>query len=189
MRMLPTTIQMFSALGSFSDEEQQWFMQHLQWYDVKEGAMILSEGDICDAVYFLEEGYCYQYKQDDEDEKVIDLHLPGEWIFIQQSLVRQEPSMVAIRAFQGGRVARLGLKQMHALMSLAPAFLQFGRLFNQGQERLLMFDETMDPAEKYAYLMRTRPEIAAVFPVKMIASYLKLAPETLSRVRAKYRIS
>jgi CRP-like cAMP-binding protein len=180
---------MFSALGSFSDEEQQWFMQHLQWYDVKEGAMILSEGDICDAVYFLEEGYCYQYKQEDEDEKVIDLHLPGEWIFIQQSLVRQEPSMVAIRAFQGARVARLGLKQMHALMSLAPAFLQFGRLFNQGQERLLMFDETMDPAEKYAYLLRTRPEIAAVFPVKMIASYLKLAPETLSRVRAKYRIS
>lgn len=187
--MTASPIQMLSDLGQFTASERQWFMQHLHWFDVKEGAIILSEGDICDAVYFLQEGYCYQYKQEGEDEKVIDLHLPGEWIFIQQSLVRQEPSMVAIRAFQEARLARLGLKQLHALMNLAPAFFQLGRLFNQGHERLLMFDETMDPAEKYAYLMRTRPETAAVFPVKMIASYLKLAPETLSRVRAKYRIS
>lgn len=187
--MLTTTVDMFKALGSFSDEEQQWFIQHLQWLEVKAGAMILSEGEICDAVYFLQEGYCYQYKQGDEEEKVIDLHLPGEWIYVQQSLVQQEPSLVAIRAFQSAKVARLGLKQIHTLMRLAPAFLQLGRLFSQGQERTKMFDDMMDPMEKYEFLLQTKPEIATVFPIKMIASYLKLAPETLSRVRAKYRIS
>lgn len=187
--MLTPALQMFTALGSFSDSEQQWFMQHLQWYELNAGDMILSEGEICDAAYFLQEGYCYQYKEVDEEDMIIDLHLPGEWIFVQQSLVRQEPSLVAMRAFQSAKVARLGLKQMHTLMTMAPSFLQLGRLFNQGNERIMMFDDRMDPTDKYDLLMRTKPEIVRVFPIKMIASYLKLAPETLSRVRAKYRIS
>lgn len=180
---------MLTSLGSFSGKEALWLMQHLQWRELEKGETLLRAGEVCNAIYYLESGACYQYKGEREKEEVTDLHLAGEWMFVQESLVGQRASGVTLQAFQLSRVAVLGLPQLHALMSLGPAFLQFGRLFNQGQERLQMFDEAMDPMEKYTMLMRARPQLHAVFPVKMIASYLKLAPETLSRVRARFRIS
>jgi hypothetical protein len=43
----------------------------------------------------------------------------------------------------------------------------------------------MTPLEKYQFVLQTRPQLVQVFPLKMIASYLKVTPETLSRVREK----
>ena len=187
--MMTPSKQLFETIGSFTEKEKGWVAQHLQWVDVKASEIIVQAGKIGDAIYFLESGACFQSRSDNEEETVIDLYLPGDWMFVQSSVIRQEPSVFSIRAFQPTKLARLGLLQIHSLISLSPAFLSLGRLFDQGSDRIAMFDHMMDPQEKYDYLMRTRPEIFAVFPLKMIASYLKLAPETLSRVRARYRIS
>jgi hypothetical protein len=64
--------------------------------------------------------------------------------------------------------------------------LQFGKILNQSINRTFIFDNSLSPNEKYGYINEAKPQIAKVFPNKMIASYLKMAPETLSRVRAKY---
>jgi CRP-like cAMP-binding protein len=180
---------LISTIGQFTAREGEWLLQHLRWCTFQPGEKIFTSGGEPDALYYLRTGACYQSMQDESGERVIDLHLEGEWMFVQESLVQQKPSPFSIQAFQSSRVAILGLKQIHTLIGMSPAFLQIGKLFNQGQSRLRMYDTMMDPAEKYAQLMRTRPALVSEFPIKMIASYLKLAPETLSRVRGKYRIS
>lgn len=64
--------------------------------------------------------------------------------------------------------------------------MQFGKILNQSKNRIAIFDNSLNPAQKYNYINNAKPELAKVFPIKMIASYLKIAPETLSRVRANY---
>jgi len=43
----------------------------------------------------------------------------------------------------------------------------------------------MTPLQKYQYILDHRPDLIQQFPLKIIASYLKITPETLSRVRDK----
>jgi len=42
----------------------------------------------------------------------------------------------------------------------------------------------MTPTEKYRYILSNKPQLIQKFPLKYIASYLNITPETLSRVRA-----
>lgn len=123
------------------------------------------------------------------EDTVADLHLEHEWMFNNISLTSRVPSATAIKAFIKSEVIELGMKGLHNLIAASNAFLQIGRLFNQGYSRTHLFDNHLSPAQKYAYMQDAKPGISGTFPVKMIASYLKIAPETLSRVRAMHRIS
>jgi hypothetical protein len=51
--------------------------------------------------------------------------------------------------------------------------------------RVIFFDNASTPTEKYLYILNNRLQLIQAFPLKMIASYLKITPETLSRVREK----
>lgn len=105
-------------------------------------------------------------------------------MFNHQSLIEQTPSKTAIKAFAKSDVIELRLNNLHALIAKSQTFLQLARIFNQADNRIYLFDNSPNPTEKYNYINIAKPLITKVFPIKMIASYLKIAPETLSRVRA-----
>ena len=114
------------------------------------------------------------------------MHLQDEWMFNQQSLTEQTPSNTTIKAFSKSEIIELSLSSFHCLCSKSPSFLQFGKILSQSINRVFLFDNSLKPYEKYSYINKAKPELVKVFPIKMIASYLKIAPETLSRVRASY---
>lgn len=45
----------------------------------------------------------------------------------------------------------------------------------------------LSPEEKYRDLLERKPEFLQTFPLKILASYLRIAPETLSRIRKRVR--
>jgi hypothetical protein len=49
--------------------------------------------------------------------------------------------------------------------------------------KIVLFDNALAPKEKYLYVLNNRQQLIQEFPLKMIASYLKITPETLNRVR------
>lgn len=171
-------------IGYFSDQELVLFEQTVTKRPVRKGERVLSEGAVCQSVFYILSGAFYQYQAGEVQENIIDLHLEKEWMFNHTSLISQSPSKTSIRAFIESEVAVLSLYDLHALITFSKAFLQLGRLFNQDGTRTYLFDHLLSPAQKYSYIREVKPQITQVFPVKMIASYLKIAPETLSRIRA-----
>ncbi|MBO9595566.1 MAG: Crp/Fnr family transcriptional regulator [Niabella sp.] len=176
-------------LGHFSGRDLQLFDQITVQRKVNKNEYLLEAGAVCQSVFYILSGAFFQYQTRETEDTVVDLHLEHEWMFNNSSLTTQQPSATAIKAFIKSEVIELRLEGLHALIAASNAFLQMGRLFNQGHNRTHLFDHHLDPAQKYAYLQDAKPGISKVFPVKMIASYLKIAPETLSRVRAMRRIS
>ena len=125
-----------------------------------------------------------QYTIKDAEEKVVDLHLNQEWMFNQDSLTEQSPSTTYIKAFTNSEVLSLTLDGFHFLCSKSQSFIQFARILNQTKLRTSLYDNSMSPLEKYQFVLKTKPEFIKTFPLKLIASFLKLTPETISRVRA-----
>lgn len=181
-----TTQEILASLGQFSNFESELFEKHSRKKMLNKNEVLLNEGEVCKCFYYILSGSFSQFQNYDIDEVIIDLHLQNEWMFNQQSLTEQAPSNTIIKAFSKSEVIEMSLNSFHYLCSKSQSFLQFGKILNQSQNRTFIFDNLLKPNEKYSYINKSKPALAKVFPIKMIASYLKIAPETLSRVRANY---
>ncbi|WP_226389147.1 Crp/Fnr family transcriptional regulator [Penaeicola halotolerans] len=180
-----TTKEVLDDLGQFSDFDSALFEKYALRRKLDKNEVLLHEGEICKSFFFILSGAFFQFQTVDTDEVIIDLHLQNEWMFNQESLTEQVPSNTTIKAFTKSEIIELSLHSFHHLSSQAPAFLQFGSILNQTKHRTSLFDNSLSPADKYHYINLIKPELTKVFPLKMISSYLKVAPETLSRVRAR----
>lgn len=153
--------------------------------DVPAETPLLDAGDVCSELCYLVEGAVYQYNYLDEtDLNIIDLHVPGDWIFNHESFVSREKSKVGIKTFMPSKLLKLNLYAVHHLIGLSQQFLALGSILLDGRDRISFFDSKLGPKEKYDFITRNKPEIIQAFPLKMIASYLKITPETISRVRS-----
>jgi hypothetical protein len=134
-------------------------------------------------------GSFYQFLTDEAGENILDLHVQDEWMFNQTSFINQSPSKTSIRAFSNAEVLELNLYGLHELISKSQSFLQLSRILDRANTRIHFFDHSLSPAQKYNFITESKPLLLQVFPLKMIASYLKITPETLRRVRANLKIS
>ena len=179
------TLEILNKVGRFSEPDAILFEKHVKNLKLNKNEILLNEDEVCNSLYFLTKGAVYQYNMADVDENIIDLHLEKEWLLNAQSFMAQEPSNTTLKAFSDCEIVKLSIKQLHELIGLSPAFFQLGKLMENGKERAHFFDKAMTPTKKYEHLLATRPALFQAFPLKMIASYLKITPETLSRVREK----
>ncbi|WP_290797978.1 Crp/Fnr family transcriptional regulator [Flavihumibacter sp. UBA7668] len=173
--------------GNFTDYEMKLFSVAVQERKIFKNEFLLQEGSICQSLYFISSGSFIQYKIKDEiDQQIIDLHLANEWMLNPQSFVRQQPSETFIQAFADATIYELTVHAMHDLIKQSPVFFQLAKLLEPAHSRIQLFDNQLSPGEKYRFVLDNRPGLLLAFPLKMIASYLKITPETLSRVREKF---
>jgi len=178
--------EILASVGSFSFHDLLLFEEKAVRKSLKKNDTVLHPGEICQSVYFILSGSFFQFQSDHITETIIDLHLPKEWMYNHQSLIKQKLSHTTIKAFEDAEVVELSLSNLHELIARSQSFLNLTRIFDQTNHRTYLFDNALSPAQKYNYITNAKPLIVQVFPVKMIASYLKIAPETLSRIRANY---
>lgn len=179
-------ISVLSAVGKFTADDIQQFEQKAVLRHFAKGTELLSLGNVSQSVFLMVSGSAYQFEMDREEleEQVIGLYAAGDWCFNHASFVSQQPSRSVIKAYSDLVVRELSVFSIHQLLASSPAFFQLGGLLERGVDRLQYFDSA-NAKEKYEMLISKNPALLQAFPLKMIASYLRIAPETVSRLRAK----
>lgn len=181
--------EILKKVGYFSSSDIELFEKSLTKRTANKGDILLKQGQICQKIYFIAKGAFLEYNFKNEiEQNIIDLYLDNEWLLNKQSFVRQEPSENIIEAFSESVIFELDIHTIHSLVAHSPAFLQLGCLLEPTHSRIQFFDKSLTPLQKYLYLIENRRELIQAFPLKIIASYLKITPETLSRVREKIAI-
>jgi CRP-like cAMP-binding protein len=184
--MISKHIPSLQKIGIFREEDLLLFSENVKIRSVKKEEILLREGEICQSVFFINSGGVYQYNVKDEiEQNVIDLHIEGDWLLNHRSFIAQKPSEGIIQAYSDCNLLELTLHNLHKLIGISPAFFQLGKLLEPSNSRISFFDNDSTPIQKYEYILENRPQLLQIFPLKIIASYLKITPETLSRVRAK----
>jgi CRP-like cAMP-binding protein len=172
--------------GKFSVQELSAITNRLAAINVKKNTCVVSEGHICQEFYFINHGNFRHYEiLENGTEATLNLYTEGDWMLEYKSMMTQAPSQAFIQATTDSEVFKLGAWDFHELVKTSDSFFRVGRIFEQAIQNQDYQNTRMTPEEKYALLLVSKPQIIQRFPLKYIASYLGISPETLSRVRRK----
>ncbi|MFT5213124.1 MAG: CRP-like cAMP-binding protein [Patiriisocius sp.] len=176
-----------TKISGFSKEEMTLIKEELQFRTLSKEEILLDKGETCAALSFIISGALYQYKIDaDGNKNIIDLNVANNWVINHKSFTTQKPSEYTIQAYEESTICLLTIDSIHRLIAKSQSFLKLGKVLEASISRIDFFDNNYTPDEKYQYVLENNFEITQKFPLKLIASYLKITPETLSRVRNRF---
>ena len=152
------------------------------------GEMILSEGEVCENIYYIGHGLIRQFYF--KNGKQITEHLGEDRTIFMciESLFREEPTELQVEAIEPTTVYALPKQRLEQvalhnvnIQILYRKILEESLIISQVHADLVRFETAQD---RYKKMCKLCPQVILRAPLVYIASYLQMTPETLSRVRA-----
>ncbi|WP_129714786.1 Crp/Fnr family transcriptional regulator [Pedobacter sp. SYP-B3415] len=177
----------FTAKPLTSDE-RALIRQHFRPYRLRKKQYLLQAGEICHNYGFIVKGAMRMYTVDDKEmEHIVRLGIENWWMGDRESFINQTPSRYNIDALEHCELLCLTLEGSLALQKNVPAFVEMKFKLDERNEMAnnrRVTSAISDPANKrYADLLACYPEFAQRFPQHVIASYLGINKDTLSRIK------
>jgi CRP-like cAMP-binding protein len=146
--------------------------------------------DICKYTAFVTRGILRTYTIDDKGmEHILQFSLEGWWMADIYSFLTNEPSLFNIEALEDCELLLITKPSWDLLLEKVPAFERYFRILIQNNliatQRRLMGTMSETAEVKYIKLVNNFPDCVQRVPQHMIASYLGITRETLSRIRSQ----
>ena len=152
------------------------------------GQMILSEGDICREILYIDIGLVRQFYE--KNDRIVTEHLgvDGGIVMCIESLFMEEPTKLQIEALENSICYALPKKRLEEvalhnvnIQILYRKILEESLILSQVHADLVRFETAQN---RYKRMCKLMPKVVQRAPLNYIANYLQMTPETLSRVRS-----
>lgn len=175
---------------SLTDEEWKIITSLFIPKKVRKKQYILQAGDVSEYMIFVNKGCLRSYTVDEKgDEHIVQFAIEGWWIGDMNSFLTGEPATFNVDALEDSEVLLLDFDSQEKIFDLVSKFERYMRLLLQSNyvamHRRLVSAISTTAEDKYLRMLKQYPDLVQRVPQHMIASYLGLKPETLSRVRKK----
>lgn len=180
----------FNKKVSLTPEEEVQIKKYLTPKKLRKKQYLLQEGDVCKTIAFVERGVLRQYSIDDSGiERIVQFALEGWIISDLYSFLTDEPATYTIDAIEDVEMVLINKTAHEELLQKVPKYETFTRLNITGayiaMQRRLTSIISFSLEERYSNFTALYPDIHQRVPQHMIASYMGLTPETLSRIRRR----
>lgn len=157
----------------------------------KKGESLLENGNICRKLFFLEEGFLrfYILKEGNDISKFFTK--PPYCFTSQRSFANNIPTEDNIEALQDSIVWEISKTDAFDLLKYANWSEFVRKLIQEVQyftEQILKEMQNNTAEERYIKMMVENDSVLTNVPLKHIASYLGIAPQSLSRIRKNIRL-
>jgi CRP-like cAMP-binding protein len=188
--MYEVFFQKFNEKVALTAEEQTLFKTYLTPKKLRKKQYLLQEEDVCKVIAFVERGALRAYTVNEKGvEHIIQFALEGWTISDLYSFLTGEPATYNIDALEDSELVLISKSAHEELLKCLPKYETYIRLQLTGayiaMQRRLTSIISMPLEDRYASFTEQYPTIVQRVPQHMIASYMGLTPETLSRVRRK----
>jgi len=184
---IATLKNILQSITPISEDEWDDFEQFFSERKLLKKETLWKEGEICKHLVFISKGLMYCYYNKDGKELVHNLYFEKNLFYDDYSFITNQPGFlnyIALETTEMIVIPKIGITTM---FDKYKSFERLGRMIveqnhsNALKERLAFSNN--DAEEKYLNLINTQPDLLIRVPLKIIASYLNITPEHLSRIR------
>lgn len=177
------------SLTNFSDESWEILQPALTKRSFKKNDFLLKQGQVCNALFYIDKGYCKSYYDIDgvvkntgfffENEVTTNIHSFGSGEKSEFNIIACEPLSAVI--FDKAKLIEAS-RQSPEIESLGRTCI---RLFAMKQEEFSNIFKLYSAQERLEYVESKYPEMIQRVSLSQLASFLGVARETLSRIRKR----
>jgi CRP-like cAMP-binding protein len=178
-----------SLIPQLQDQEWDCLQERLTVQYLKKGELLTRNGEICKQVSFINQGLLRMFYIVEGKEVSTGFAPENHYLAQYDSFLTRQPSLGNIDALEDCQLMNLSYDNVQELYKELPVFQIFGRkiaemlfIMISSQTNALL---TLTPEERYKKVLEEQPFIIQRVPQYMIASYIGITPEHLSRLRKK----
>ena len=151
--------------------------------------LLLDAGSVCENIYYVDRGLLRQFYNKNGRELTEHIGSEGSIIMCIESLFRHVPSHLTIEALEPSTVYAIPFTSFMQLCESNFSFCKI--LLSILEESLIVSQHKADTLryetaqERYRRTLHDLPDLVRRAPLHILASYLQMTPETLSRVRSQ----
>ena len=177
-----------SRLVDISDEEFQKVIPFFRHKRIRKNRELVALGESARDLAFIVNGSLRSFTIDENGrERVYKIAFEGDWIGAPVSFSEGEPSRYIIEANELTDVLLISFHDRDNIYFTVPVMERFFRKLVDGYLtyaiRRFTSVTTESAEERYIKILSHQPEILKRIPLHVVASYLSITPESLSRIR------
>lgn len=173
---------------SISEEDFETLLSHFVHKTIRKKHYLLEEGEICKNLAFILKGSMRKYFIDEKGvEHVINLYIENWWAGDRESFSMLTPSLYNIDACAECEVLLISKENASKLLAECPAYNEFSLKLDErnhiASQQRITSAISFTAEKRYRDFVERHPYFVQRFPQHIIASYLGITKDTLSRVR------
>ncbi len=192
--MLPEKAQAFINFINkhilLTKEEESILTSKLTYRKYLKGQYVVQQGDICRYSGFIISGCTKTFYADDEGQEHIVMFSKEDWWASEiGSFVTQTPSDYNVQCIENTELIQLSYDDQEDLFQIIPKLERFFRLilekaFVDSQKRIVN-NFSLSASDRYLQFKIQYPKLEQRIPQYMVASYLGITKEFLSKIKSK----
>lgn len=173
-----------------SNEDVAILSEHIKIRRYLKGQYVVQQGDICKYESFVISGCAKSFFMDAEgNEHVVMFAIENWWTADLGSFITQEPADYNVQCLEPTIVAQFSYESLELLYQQIPQLEKFFRIIMQGayvaSQKRIVRNLSLTAKEHYLIFRKQYPAIEQRVPQYLIASYLGITKQFLSKIRAE----
>ena len=176
---------------AFPEETWEDFAQHWELVSHPKNTLLTKPGQVEQYIYFVEDGVQRGYHLVDGEEICVAFSFDHSYSGVVDSFITQTPAKYYLETISDSVLLRLSHHNLQELFQRHHTVERWGRLIaedilvGKANREVAILSYTAE--ERYRRLMTQSPRCIQLIPQKYLASYLRMTPETFSRLRRKVK--
>lgn len=180
----------FCKRYSSTEKECMKLIDNMEEVSFRKGDYLVRAGETNCSYYLIKEGIWRGYILRDGEELSVWFAITGETVFSSWGYMAGRPSPIYIEAMTDSTLYRISKPKMEDFLNSSIESANLGRKlveqdFLVAEERIVATGSITQAKERYLDLLKRDPLLLKHVPLKYIASYLFITPQSLSRIRAE----
>ncbi len=182
-------LKIISQIHPVSETLQKDLIQALTIESIPKKTYLLKEGEVFQKMYFIEKGMARAFYFDEGKEHTSWFMKEGDFIISVNSFYKQVPSQEYVEVLEDSVMASINYHQLQGLYQKHLEFNIISRVLTEhyyslSEERLFAMRQSSSK-HRYNFFTSHYPDLVRRISSKQMASFLRMTPETLSRLRAE----